>query len=398
MIVAGGVYYERCLTPSVEELFGSGGRAAVALSQISDVTLHTFFPKSEAQNVVLNMAPFGVTPVVHPSEAVIEFFYSFPLSLPRIAPIPIPRADTVQVRGGNVIRFGCLEGDFVVEAETAVYDPQSGNKPRSFGENGSRAERLALVLNEGELRGLSSVDAEIDDLPALVGGLVDKPDVVVVKAGPRGAHVFERGAKVGTVPVYKSASVYKIGSGDIFTAMFAHCWAERQMSAIDAADAASRYVSLYVENRLPTMGREPPNDRIAVEIELRDEPYKIYLAGSFFSAEHIWLVDEVRTAIDAFRVPCFSPMHDVGIGTGKEFAEADIEALDDDCDVMLAMLSDNDPGTLMEIGYAVAQKLPVFVVSENPGPQDLTMIAGTGCHVHNDLSTAIYHAAWAALE
>ena len=65
MIVAGGVYYERCLTPNVVNLFGSGGRAAVALSGFSKVTLHTFFPMSEEGDVSANMGAFGVETVVH---------------------------------------------------------------------------------------------------------------------------------------------------------------------------------------------------------------------------------------------------------------------------------------------------------------------------------------------
>lgn len=394
MIVAGGVYYERCLTPSVEELFGSGGRAAVALSSLHKVTLHTFFPPDEEENVRLNMAAFGIATVVHPSDAVVEFSYTFPLSMPRIAPIPVPRAASANVRGRTVVRFGCLEGEMIIDAEVAIYDPQAGKSPQAFSANGSKAERLAIVLNEGELVGLSQAPEGQTHMDDLVKGLSDQPEVVVVKAGPRGAHVYERGERVGIVPVYRSDSVYKIGSGDIFTAMFAHGWATEGLPPLDAADKASRYVADYVENRMPNMGSSPSTREPVV---LGDEPRKIYLAGSFFSAEHLWLVDEVRTAINALGLRCFSPMHDVGIGTGKHFAAADIDGLAL-CHVVLALLSDMDPGTLVEIGYAVAEELPVFVVAENPGPQDLTMISGTGCKVYTDLTTAIYHAAWAALE
>jgi hypothetical protein len=395
VIIAGGVYYERCLTPPVEELFGSGGRAAVALSSITEVTLHTFFPPADAEDVVLNMAAFGISTTVHPSSAVAEFFYNFPLSMPRMAPVPMPKANPVRVAGNKIIRFGCIEGEIVVDAEVAVYDPQSGNNPQAFGANGSRADRLAIVLNRGELYGLTGAGND-QPLEVHVRSLVDQPEVVVVKDGVRGAHVFERGVNLGTVPVYKSESVYKIGSGDIFTAMFGFGWTSQALGALEAADAASRHVAAYVESRIPNMGNTAP-DREPVEIREREKPHRIYIAGSFFSAEHVWLVDEVRTAIEALGVPCFSPMHDVGIGTDKSVAETDLRELIK-CDVLLALISDNDPGTLMEIGYAISEGIPVFAVSENPGPQDLTMVEGSGAIVFKDLATAIYHAAWAALE
>jgi hypothetical protein len=295
--------------------------------------------------------------------------------------------------GEKVVRFGCIEGEMIVDADVAIYDPQSGNNPAPFRANGSNAERLALVLNGGELAKLAKADNSAN-MDAMVRGLADKPEVVIVKAGPRGAHVYQNGIKLGTVPAYKSASVYKIGSGDIFTAMFANGWAEKGLDPLTAADEASRYVADYVEFQVPNMAASPPEKE---PLELRPDAGTIYLAGSFFSTEHLWLIEETFTAIRALGVPCFSPLHHVGIGTGKDVAEPDIKALQE-CDVVLALLSDNDPGSLVEIGYAIREGIPVLVVSENPGPQDLTMIAGLDCPVFRDLATAIYHAAWSALE
>src|SRR5690242_9700100 len=177
MIVAGGVYFERCLTPAVSNLFGSGGRAAAALSSFSDVTLHTFFPLAIAEEVVWNLGSFGVKCEVHASDAVVQFFYNFPLSMPRIAPVPVPQAESVRIFGEKVIRFGCLEGEMIVEADVAVYDPQSGQNPRPYRANGSKAERLAIVLNEGELGRLTGMDPRENDAAVLVAALTDKPDV-----------------------------------------------------------------------------------------------------------------------------------------------------------------------------------------------------------------------------
>jgi hypothetical protein len=375
------------------QLYGSGGRAAAALSKLTSVELHTFFPEADKEDVVLNMAALGVDCVVHPSHHVIEFHYHFPLSPPRIAPVPLPTADDVTIQAEHIVRFGCLEGEMVVHAKIAVYDPQSGGQPAPFGANGSTADRLALVLNESELFVLSAAEPG-EPIDTQVARLSDNPEVVIVKSGPHGAAVFLNGKRAGEVPVYKSENVYKIGSGDIFTAMFALGWIERGLSALEAANQASRYVAHYVETRLPEMPAEPP---IKEPWSPKKAPGKVYLAGSFFSTEHRWLVEETRAALLSLGIPCFSPLHDVGVGTGKAIAEADIAGLDE-CEVVLALLSDMDPGSLVEVGYAVRQGLKVIAVVESPGPQDLTMVGGLGCSIQTDLATAVYHAAWASME
>lgn len=390
MIVAGGVYYERCFSPNVEELYGSGGRAAVAVSSFTSVKLHTFFPDDARDDVIFNMGAFGVEAVTYPSPSVIEFFYHFPLSPPRIAPIPLPVAEPIKVTGDQIIRFGCLEGEIVTESEVAVFDPQSGGRPQAFGANGSRAQRLAMVLNEGELATLSQGDG----IEAKVRNLTDRPSVVIVKSGPHGAFVFENGERVGRVPVYRSSRVYKIGSGDIFTAMFGFWWMKGGLSPLEAADRASRYVAHYVETRVPQMPESLPTRPAWSPI---NPPRTVYLAGSFFTTEHLWLVEETRAALRSLGIPCFSPMHDVGVSTAHHVAKADLAGLDRS-HVVLAMVSDRDPGTLFEIGYAIKLGLKVIAVAENPGPQDLTMIKGTGCQVESDLATAIYEAAWASME
>ena len=54
---------------------------------------------------------------------------------------------------------------------------------------------------------------------------------------------------------------------------------------------------------------------------------------------------------------------------------------------------------MFEIGYAVAKGIPVIVFGQCVGKEDLLMIEGSeNCRIFGDFPTAIYHAAWAALE
>ena len=229
MIVAGGIYQERCLAPNYSALLGSAGRAAAALAQLSsDVCLHGFYPASFTQDALFAFAPYGVTTVLHESSAVVGFEYLHPLSSPRIYPTPLPTAQTADVTGDVILRFGCLEGDFRVVGRRVTYDPQSGSAPERFRANGSVAESLALVLNLNEL-GLMAGNG---DVAAAVNRLrdVEQANVVVVKMGVDGALVFDGASQPVKIPAYRSSAVNKIGSGDIFSAVFAYQWGELGMA------------------------------------------------------------------------------------------------------------------------------------------------------------------------
>jgi hypothetical protein len=387
--IAGGVYFERCLTPSRSALLGSGGRAAAALSSLSDrVILHSFHPVERMLDAQYALGAYGVETLFHASPAVVGFEYLHPMSSPRISPVPLPVAGTIDVEGEVVLRFGCLEGDFQVSARRAVFDPQSGSAPSSFSSNGSKAETLALVLNRGEATLLTGEDDPARAATALAQS--DQADVIVIKMGAAGALVVD-GERHQQVPAYQANAVDKIGSGDVFSATFAHFWGEQGQDAIAAAALASRYTAGYVEDRLlplPITAPEKPPIK-----PLMKKP-KIYLGGPFFTTPQLWMIEEARSGLFSLGADVFSPMHDVGFGPDDIVARRDLAGLDA-CDAMLALLSDSDPGTLFEVGHARAMGKPVVALVECPRKQDSTMLVGTDCDVVDDLATALYRVVWA---
>jgi hypothetical protein len=52
---------------------------------------------------------------------------------------------------------------------------------------------------------------------------------------------------------------------------------------------------------------------------------------------------------------------------------------------------------VFEVGYATKLGLPVVGYGENIGRSGVTMMAGSGAAITNDLSTAVYRAVWAAM-
>lgn len=392
LVVAGGMYVERCLAPDRVALMGSGGRAAAAVAGLSAGTvLHTFHPEECRSDAVLAMAGYGVEVVCHGSSAAVTFEYLHPLSFPRIHPIPLPRSGTVPVEGGVVLRFGCLEGDFRMDAHRATYDPQSGTRPEPFRDNGSRADELALVLNREEAFGLTGFDDPLCAAQTLRDR--DGAAVVVVKMGAVGALVLD-GTKVDRVPAYRSRAVDKIGSGDVFSASFAHLWGERELPAVEAADIASRYTSQYVADRRLPIADHPP---AVLEAVTAVEGSRIYLGGPFFTTPQVWLVEEARSGLLALGADVFSPLHDVGFGKAGDVARRDLEGLDG-CSAMLAILTEPDPGTLFEVGHARARGIPVVAFVQQARGQDTTMLAGTGCEIVGDFATALYRVMWAAAD
>jgi nucleoside 2-deoxyribosyltransferase len=65
-----------------------------------------------------------------------------------------------------------------------------------------------------------------------------------------------------------------------------------------------------------------------------------------------------------------------------------------ECDLIFAIVSGGDPGTLFEVGYAFRSDKPIMAFYQNARPSDLTMLTGSNCHVQNDLGAAIYEAIW----
>lgn len=397
MIVVGGIYGERCVVPTWRQVFGSGGRAAAAISSLCrSVELHSYCSSSRLDDARATLAVFGVTLVAAESDVSVDFHYFHPLSCPEMIPpsalLGVQNSSPIAVSGRVVLRFGMVEGDAVVDADIAVYDPQSGMNPAHFRKNGSQAKRLALVLNDAEALLLSGCE----NREAAARALIDMEDaeVVVIKGGVTGATVWTRNGLTASTPAYCSDKVFKIGSGDVFSGAFAYWWGECGLPAGQAADYASRSVAWYCNTkRLPL----PPAEALqSLKALPPGHPGRIYLAGPFFDLGQRWVIEEVLDALTMMGVDVFSPLHEVGFGPAEAVAQADLSGLEA-CDAVLAIVNGGDPGTLFEIGYARDRDIPVVAFAEDVQQRDLTMLIGSGCRIVSDFSSAIYHAAWASM-
>lgn len=378
MDIAGGIYRELCETPTWDAVFGSGGRAAAALAGVCpSVRLHTYVSPGPAAAAVEGLRRAGVRVETGPRKTDVVFSYLHPLSKPHLEPTRalIPQANPLRVRGKSVLRFGILEGDAIVEAERAVFDPQTARQSASFGANGSRADHLALVLNEGELRALTQ-DGDMQRA-ARRAMAAEGAEVLVLKRGVRGALVFDGQADPHYIPGYRSSTVFKIGTGDVFSAWFAHLWAGQRVPAAEAADHASRAVAAYAQSR-----KLPPPEFDLPPVSINDRSGRVRLAGDPTTLGRRFVLEEARYVL-----------RDMGLAVDSPGLEgppmAGVKA-----DAILVVAEAIDADGLRRL-LAEAAGRPIIILDET---RRLKLGDAAKLHLCADFTSAVYRTAWAALE
>jgi hypothetical protein len=224
---------------------------------------------------------------------------------------------------------------------------------------------------------------------------------VVLKDGVRGCVVAQPGRQLELVKTYPTRNVFKIGSGDVFSANFAHAWMIEGADPIEAAKAASLATAHYVSRQyLPTPAglKEQDHDKFLLpSLETLGNKgsgkFDVYLAGPFFNLPQRWLIEEALKHLRDMRLQVFSPLHHIGVGPADVVAPADIEGLVES-NLVLACLDGLDSGTIFEIGYGRALVKPVLYYTTNATEESLKMMDGTGCVGFSDFASALYAAGW----
>lgn len=400
--VVGGSYLEVCHSPYWRQVYGSGGRAAAAISHMCGRTrLYTCIGKRRVKDLEGLAANFNfeLKPLI--TMDTVSFEYSHGLSAPVIRPAvhTWKTRQKIQVKGDSILRYGMIEADPVVKGGRVVYDPQSVFDPELFSANGSTADRLAVVLNTHEGKKLTR-RTDSGEIARAVLALFHA-DVVVLKQGSIGALVVTRNGRKHLVPAYETKSVFPIGSGDVFSAAFAAKWAVRKDDAVSAAQYASLAAAYYCSTRtLPLPSKFTSSSKSSFGIgqatrKSRTTRKLVYLAGPFFHAGQRWLIEEAKVALEGQGLRVFSPFHDVGIGSAHHVVPEDLRALNK-ADIVFAIVDGLDAGTLFEIGYARSRGIPVVALAEQEGEESLKLLEGSGCCIEKDFTTSVYKTSWCA--
>lgn len=392
--IIGGTYRENCYWPKWNSVFGSGWRAVRVFRTLGPDTCISFFSTGDDEIQGMMKIYSRSEPLIPHLTSItssISFYYDHPLSQPIIKGL-IGESINLLAVGKYVIGFGMMEATTQIEGEYVVYDPQSPSKPLSFRDQGGKAGHLALVMNETEATLLTGESNIFQIRDALYRK--EHCECLVVKRGAKGAVVFRSTDDEGvTIPVFNTSHVWPIGSGDVFTTVFAYYWFNGTLPE-DSARMASMAAADYCET---TSYEEILTKKDNHKPFVPQKQGMVYLAGPFFTLSDKMFVAECRNILINMGVTVFSPYHDVGEGKADEVAPKDIEALND-CDCVFAIVDGLDSGTLFEIGYAIAHGKRVVAYVENESEGALKMLAGTGCDIEKDFTTAIYKTCWYAAE
>lgn len=387
MIVLGGTYQETCRDPAFSGLMGSGMRAAACLSGVlPDLKLRSAVEETSRQVAQATAAGFGLAQPSWVERSMrVEFAYETPLSAPALYGRDARLLEPLVVEDDAVLVFGLIEGEASIAAKALVVDPQHDIGVELLRKYQHR--RLAVVASGAEITALAGV-ASVEDAARTLLNTANAA-VVVAKLGAIGALVVTPEGVEGVGPL-ATPRTWPIGSGDAFAAGFAWAWAVGDANPVEAAGVGSATAAAWCSTRTLPLNSEVFEPGPAVP--LRRSP-RVYLAGPFFDVAQRWLVDLTARALNQQGAQVFSPFHHVGAG-GPDVAGADLDGLAG-CDCVLALLDGLDPGTVFEVGWATNAGLPVVAFCERCSETDLTMVAGSGTALYDDLSSAVYAAIWA---
>lgn len=378
MHIVGGTYRELCEHPYWDRLLGSGGRAAYVFEKLSPGShFYTYLSEGEKFDSLNN-----ITIHTFQRSSRMVFAYFHPLSKPIIQPPleDLHAQETIEVEGDIVLRFGFLEGDAKVKARKAVYDPQTWRYPSQFFENNSECEELVVVLNELELINMMS----IDDIDQAAFKLLEikGTSAVIVKRGALGAIVYDKDKMIHSIPVYKSNCIFKIGTGDVFSAVFAFYWGEKNMSPSLAADLASRAVSIYTETRYFEFNIDSLKKRVPIiKIGMR----RIVILACKDSLGQKYMYEEAIYILKELGIETLNNDEVINVERLEEYSKSF---------AILVINTHLDKAQLNLLKVAIENSIPIVVLDEFSERKYsyLNPIFST-----NDFSTAMYFSVWASL-
>lgn len=147
--IIGGTYLEECLDPIWKKLFGSGLRSLELVKKVFPTLKVDFYTGSKNRMRLLKSKYCNKYITLHAEvESDISFRYVNPFHLDFINNYPKVQAKMELPDTDNVVAFGMLEAQSVVNCKKCVYDPQSSSKCFLFSRSGSNAEKLVYVLNK----------------------------------------------------------------------------------------------------------------------------------------------------------------------------------------------------------------------------------------------------------
>ncbi|MCY2924409.1 MAG: nucleoside 2-deoxyribosyltransferase, partial [Planctomycetota bacterium] len=247
--------------------------------------------------------------------------------------------------------------------------------PGAFADLGRRF--ATVILSTSSRVFLDRYGGRVDHLCGSVLGAY--ADALLFKENRGGSRFFPASepSKVIQTPAHPRTVQHSVGVGDVFDAVYVVARHERDdraslayASAVAAEYACTTYPDDFKDAADATLrfSIEEITELEGVSLPWEDRPScHIYIAAPDFDYVDRGPIEEV---VACLKYHNFTPRRPVvengqmGVNASPErkqvLCDADVKLIED-CQMMLAILLFDDPGTLIEIGMAVQRQMPVVV-------------------------------------
>lgn len=196
---------------------------------------------------------------------------------------------------------------------------------------------------------------------------------LVLKESRGGSRAYFSGGCI-LAPAFVGPTQHSIGVGDSFDATYVHLLgaepAERLQSCsmVAAAYASTWDQDRFAEATTSILGgnRPPAHAPISLPWEARPR-HSIYIAAPDFPGVNLTPLEDLLRALEYHNFNCRLPIRENGLADTTlsteelgAFCDADLKLLDE-CELLLAVMLFDDPGTLIEVGIAAERGVPVIV-------------------------------------
>lgn len=239
-----------------------------------------------------------------------------------------------------------------------------------------RRKFACLILSTSSELFLTAFDA---DPTKMNNELCEYTQSVLLKENRGGSRLFDCGNtdKWNSTPAQVRPVLHSVGVGDFFDAIFV---VERHIhgnevalayAAFAAAEYASYFADSDIKDSLSAVLSVSPDDiqnlgGVVLPWELRKKIH-IYLAAPDFDYVDTAPLEALAEALTYHNFSPHRPIHEHGqarddsrAAEKRQLAEADLDLLSI-CDLLVAVLLYDDPGTLIEIGVALEKQIPVII-------------------------------------
>ena len=198
--------------------------------------------------------------------------------------------------------------------------------------------------------------------------------VVVLKESRGGSRAYSLDG-VTTAPAFVGSAQHSVGVGDSFDAAHICLRSREAHDRLRSSSAiAAAYADTWDQERFATVtcgivdGSEALEDHAQIRLPWERRPgYGIYVAAPDFPSVDVRPLNRLVSALEYHNFLCRLPIRENGLADDglagnalKPICDADLRLLDE-CELLVAVLLYDDPGTLIEIGIAAERGLPVIV-------------------------------------